>query len=103
MTEHPPLPIGWFDLVHDLRLALQREFPSIDVTEMTSDRGWLHVRYSGGGLNADARVRLDRLVQRYVTQSLSTCMSCGSGYGRDRGNRNVVTCDACEKESCDAS
>lgn len=96
------IPMGWFDLVHDLRLVLQREFPTVTVTDMSSDRGWLQVRCSCGDLNANARVRLDRLVQRYVTQSLSTCMSCGSGYGRDRSARNVVTCDACEKESCDA-
>lgn len=96
------IPIGWFDLVHDLRLVLQREFPAVALTSVTSDRGWLHVRCSDRELDPDNRVRLDRLVQRYVTQSLSTCMSCGSGYGRDRGARNVVTCDACEKESCDA-
>jgi hypothetical protein len=91
MTEHSSLPIGWFDLVHDLRLALHRELPAVAITDMTSDRGRLHVRYSGVDLNAAARVRLDRLVQRYVTQSLSTCMCCGSGYGRDRSARNIVT------------
>jgi hypothetical protein len=100
MTEK--IPLGWFDLAHDLRLSLQREFPNVAVTEMSADRGWLHVRYSGGDLSANARVRLDRLVQRYVTQSLSTCMSCGSGYGRDRGERKQITCDDCEKEACDA-
>lgn len=96
------LPIGWFDLVHDMRFALHREFPAVAVTEMTADRGWLHVRYSGGDLTADARVHVDRLVQRYVTQSLSTCMSCGSGYGRDRGERREITCDICEEETCNA-
>lgn len=100
MSENSPMPIGWFDLVHDVRLALQRDFPGLTVTEMSSDRGWLHVRCADRELDLDARVRLDRLVQRYVTQSLSTCMACGSGYGHDRGARNVVTCDECDKEVC---
>lgn len=96
------LPLGWFDLVTDLRLALMKHFPAIPVTELTSDRGWLHVRFADGDLDPDARLRLDRLVQIYVTRSLTTCMCCGSGYGRDRGERKEITCDVCEEESCDA-
>jgi len=37
MTE--PMPIGWFDLVTDLRLAIMKDFPGIAVTEMTAERG----------------------------------------------------------------
>ncbi|MEY9831065.1 hypothetical protein ABIA25_002880 [Sinorhizobium fredii] len=100
MTEK--LPIGWLDLVTDLRLALMRDFPSIAVTAMTADRGWLHVRYDDSGLDPSASLSLDRLVQGYVTQSLTTCMLCGSHHGRDRGERREITCDSCEKETCHA-
>lgn len=100
MTER--MPIGWFDLVTDLRLNLMRDFPSVAVVEMTAERGWLHVRCDDSSLDPAARLRLNRAVQGYVTQSLTTCMCCGSHHGRDRGERKVITCGACEKESCDA-
>lgn len=102
MTENAPLPIGWLDLVTDLRLELMRDYPSAAVVEMTSDRGWLHVRLADGDLDPAERLRLDRLVQGFVTQSLTTCMCCGSHHGRDRGERKEITCDVCEEESCDA-
>lgn len=95
-------PIGWFDLVTDLRLDLMRDYPTVTVVEMTSDRGWLHVRVNDSGMDPAARLRLDRLIQGYVTSSLSTCMCCGSHHGRDRGARREITCDECEEESCDA-
>lgn len=93
------LPIGWFDLVHDLRFEIADQFPSTVVSEMTSDRGWLHVRYEDAHLTPVLRQGLDRLIQRFVTQSLSTCMSCGSSQGRDRPERREVTCDECETVS----
>ncbi|WP_107675061.1 hypothetical protein [Agrobacterium sp. LAD9] len=96
------LPLGWFDLVTDLRLVLMKHFPNIAVTEMTSDRGWLHVRLADGDLDPAERLRLDRLVQGFVTRSLTTCMSCGSNHGRDRGARKEITCDECEMENADA-
>ena len=96
------LPIGWFDLVHDLRAALRREYPTVTVTAMTADRGWLSVDVDDSQLGPADRYALGRLVQGYVTQSLHTCGGCGSAHGRDRGERRVVTCDECEKETCDA-
>lgn len=102
MLEYAPLPLGWLDLVTDLHVALQHEFPDVAVTEMSSNRGWLHVRCDDSGLDPANRLRLDRLVQGYVTQSLTTCMACGSAHGRDRGDRKEITCDNCEAESCDA-
>lgn len=102
MIEYAPLPLGWMDLVTDLHIALQREFPGVTVTEMSSDRGWLHIRCADNDLDPAARLRLDRIVQGYVTQSLTTCMACGSFHGRDRGERKEITCDDCEVESCDA-
>jgi hypothetical protein len=103
MIEYAPLPVGWLDLITDLHLALMQHFSEVAVTEMTSDRGWLHVRVDDSGLHPAERLRLDRMVQGYVTQSLTTCMSCGSHHGRDRGDRREITCDSCEKELCDAS
>lgn len=97
-----PMPIGWLDLVTDLRLDLMRDFPGVVVTKMTSDRGWLHVRLADGDLDPDARLRLDRVVQIHVTRSLTTCMSCGSFDGRDRGERKEITCDECEMENLSA-
>lgn len=97
------LPLGWFDLVTDLRLALMRDYPTVPVAEMSADRGWLHVRVDDSSLDPTARLRLDRLVQGFVTQSLSVCMACGSFCGRDRGDRRVITCDECEREMCDAN
>ncbi|ASP98409.1 hypothetical protein GOC53_27960 [Sinorhizobium medicae] len=96
------LPGGWSDLVHDLRDALGREYPSVTVTAMTADRGWLHVDVDDSKLGPDARYQLGRRIQGFVTQSLSTCMCCGSNHGRDRGERRVVTCDECNEETCDA-
>lgn len=96
------LPIGWMPLVTDLRLSLMRDYPTIAIAEMTADRGWLHVRYDDSNLDLAARYRLDRFVQGYVTQSLTTCMCCGSHHGRDRRERREITCDSCEKECCDA-
>ncbi len=97
-----PMPIGWLDLVTDLRLAMMRDFPGVAVTEMSSDRGWLHVRLADGDLDPAERLRVDRLVQIHVTRSLTTCMSCGSFHGRDRGQRREITCDDCEVEACGA-
>jgi hypothetical protein len=98
------IPMGWFDLVHDLRMDLHRAHPSAAVTAMTADRGWLHVAVDDSQLGPAEQAACGRLVQGYVTQSLSTCMACGSAYGRDRGERRVVTCDGCEEETwCDAS
>jgi hypothetical protein len=96
------LPLGWFDLVTDLRLALRRDYPTVTVTAMTADRGWLHVDVDDSHLGSAERVRLSRLVQGFVTQSLTTCMSCGSAHGRDRGQKRVVTCDECNEEPADA-
>ena len=102
MIENSPMPLGCFDLVHDLRVALMKHFPHLAVTEMTADRGWLHVRLADGDLDPAERLRLDRLVQGFVTQSLTTCMSCGSYHGRDRGERKEITCDECEMENLNA-
>ncbi len=96
------IPTGWFDLVHDLRLALHSAHPTAAITEMTADRGWLHVDVDDSQLGSADRLRLGHLVQGFVTQSLHTCGCCGSGHGRDRGERRVVTCDACERQTCDA-
>lgn len=96
------LPIGWFSLVHDLRFALMRQYPTAAVRSMSADRGWLHVDVDASQLGPDARYQLGRLVQGYVTQSLHTCGCCGSGHARDRGDGRVVTCDSCEEETCDA-
>ncbi|MEZ0003248.1 hypothetical protein [Sinorhizobium fredii] len=100
MTEK--LPIGWFDLVTDLRLMLMKEYPTVAITEMSAERGWLHVRVEDSGLDPVSRHRLNGLVQGFVTQSLTTCMCCGSHHGRDRGERREITCDTCEEEMCDA-
>jgi hypothetical protein len=103
MTEER-LPLGWFDIAHDLRLAIKRQHPTAIVRSMSYDRGWLSVEVDDSELGPQEQAALGRLVQGYVTQSLSTCMSCGSAYGRDRGDRRVVTCDDCETETwCDAS
>ena len=96
------MPIGWLDLVTDLRLDLQRGYPAVTVVEMTSDRGWLHVRVDDSGMDPAARLRMDRLIQGYVTRSLSTCMCCGSHHGFDRGARREIVCDECDEVSCDA-
>jgi hypothetical protein len=90
------IPLGWFDVVHNLRLAILREYPTAIVRSMSYDRGWLSIEVDDSDLDVTEQAALGRLVQGFVTQSLSTCMCCGSGYGRDRGARNVVTCDSCE-------
>ncbi len=96
------LPIGWLSLVHDLRFALMRQYPTAAVRSMSADRGWLTVDIYETMLGPVERLQLGRLVQGFVTQSLSTCMACGSAHGRDRGERRVVTCDGCEEETADA-
>ncbi len=97
------LPFGWFSLVHDLRFALMRHHPAAVVRSMSADRGWLTVDVDDSSLGPAEQAACGRLVQGYVTQSLSTCMACGSVHGRDRGERRVVTCDGCEEETwCDA-
>lgn len=96
------LPIGWITLVHELRLAIKRAYPTVIVRSMSWDRGWLSVELDDSDLSPAAQAALGRLVQGYVTQSLSTCGCCGSGHGKDRGNGRIVTCDECEKETCDA-
>ncbi|UFS81521.1 MULTISPECIES: hypothetical protein [Rhizobium] len=96
------IPVGWLDLVTELRVMLELAYPTVTVSEMSADRGWLHVRVDDSALAPTGRQILDRRIQGYVTKSLSTCMCCGSGSGRDRADRRVVTCDECEKESCDA-
>lgn len=97
-TMNNSMPIGWFSLEMDLRLAIMRDFSNVTVTEMTADRGWLRVRVDDSGLMPADRSRLHRLVQGYVTQSLTTCMIYGSFDGRDRGDRREITCDVCEEE-----
>lgn len=99
---HDRLPIGWLDLVTDLRLALMREYPTVSIISMTSDRGWLHVDVDDSSIDPGSRLQLGRRIQGYVTQSLHTCGCCGSAYPRDRGHGRVVTCDECETECCNA-
>lgn len=96
------IPRGWLVLVSALHSVVEKTFPGVSVTELSADRGWLHVRLDDGALDPAARLKLDRIVQGYVTSSLSTCMCCGSGSGRDRGDARRVTCDPCEKEPCHA-
>lgn len=96
------LPIGWITLVHDLRLAILRCYPTVIVRSMSYDRGWLSVEVDDSDLGPAEQAALGRLVQGFVTQSLSTCAGCGSGHGRDRGNGCVVTCDSCNEETRDA-
>lgn len=93
------LPIGWITLVHDLRLAIKRAYPTAIVRSMSWDRGWLSVEMDDSDLGPAEQAALGRLVQGFVTQSLSTCMSCGSAHGRDQGERRLVTCDECEEPS----
>lgn len=96
------LPIGWSSLVTDLRLALLRHHPMATVNSMSCDRGWLTVDVDDTHIGPAERYALRRLIQGFVTQSLSTCGCCGSGHARDRGQGRVVTCDTCEKETCNA-
>jgi hypothetical protein len=70
MVEYAPLPVGWIDLITDMHLALAMDFPGVSVTEMTSDRGWLYVRVDDSSLVPSDQVRLNRLLQGFVTQSL---------------------------------
>jgi hypothetical protein len=93
------IPRGWNALVRDLTETVLRDYPDVTDMTMTADRGWLHVRCDESRLDPATRLRLVRVVQGYVTQSLSTCMCCGSGHGRDRAGRRVVTCDSCETET----
>lgn len=98
MSENAPMPFGWFDLVHDLRLAILRAYPTVIVRSMSWQRGWLSVEIDDSDLSPAAQAALGRLVQGFVTQSLSTCAGCGSGHGKDRGNGQLVTCDECEEK-----
>nr|CAD6612675.1 hypothetical protein RKHAN_02509 [Rhizobium sp. Khangiran2] len=93
------IPKGWHALVRDLTETVFRDYPGVTDMTMTADRGWLHVRYDESRLDPATRLRLGRMVQGFVTQSLSTCMCCGSGHGRDRADRRVVACDSCDKEA----
>ncbi|MDH6232160.1 hypothetical protein M2281_002758 [Mesorhizobium soli] len=92
------IPSGWLTLVSTLRTAVERDFPGVAVIELTGDRGWLHVRCDDDRLSPPQMQRLNRMLQGFITQSLSTCMSCGSHHGRERGGRRRVTCDGCENE-----
>ncbi len=103
MSDPNPIPPGWQPLVDDLILAILRDYEDVIVIDIDASRGWLTVTCDDRLLDPGQRYRLSRMVQGYVTQSLSTCMCCGSGHGRDRGERNVVTCDDCDQETwCDA-
>ena len=99
MSDRPP--IGWIGLVHDLRLAIKLDYPTVIVRSMSWERGWLSVEMDDSDLCPAEQAALGRLVQGCVTQSLSTCMACGSAHGRDRGERRLVTCDSCDTEACD--
>lgn len=92
------IPSGWQRLVADLRLSVERDFPGVSVSELTSDRGWLYVRCDDDILSPPQALRLNRTLQGFITQSLSTCMSCGSHNGQERAGRRRVTCDQCENE-----
>lgn len=94
-------PCGWSSIARDLTTVVLRDFP-VEFLEMHAERGWLHVDYDDRGLTPAERYRLERVLQGYVTQSLTICMFCGSYHGRDRAERREVTCDECEKERCNA-
>lgn len=96
------IPFGWFEVVHDLRHALSRDYPSVTVLAMTADRGWLHVVVDDSTLDPAQRYQLGRVVQGFVTQSLHTCGGCGSAHAQDRGDGRVVTCDECNEETANA-
>lgn len=96
------IPSGWQRLVADLRATVERDFPGVDVTELTADRGWLYVRCHDDRLSPQRRQRLNWLLQGFVTLSLSTCMCCGSHRGQERREHKKITCDECENEVCHA-
>lgn len=101
MTKSNPIPRGWAALVRELTTTVLRDF-DVEFLELHADRGWLHVDVDDTRLGSADRLRLGHLVQGFVTQSLHTCICCGSGHGRDRGDRRVVICDSCERDTCDA-
>ena len=95
-------PRGWIAIADALRRAIKREHPTAIVRSMSYDRGWLSVELDDSALGPAERYALGRLIQGFVTQSLSTCGRCGSHHGRDRGERRMVTCDECDRKTCDA-
>lgn len=97
---------GWVPLVDRLLTDLAREYPDARIVALTGC-GWLHIDYLlplGAEHDWTRHAALDRFLQRYITESLSTCEGCGSGKGKGRQNRCSLTCDECEerKEACNA-
>lgn len=97
------LPAGWVPLVDRLMTNIVREYPDVRILGFVAAT-WLQVDYalpSGGDHDWVRHLSFDKWLQSYVTESLSTCECCGSGFGRERASLHIV-CDECEKETCDA-
>lgn len=93
---------GWVPLIDRLLTDLAREYPDVRILGFVAAT-WMKVDYalpSGGDHDWMRHINFDRWLQRYVTESLSTCECCGSGFGRERRNLRIA-CDACAEETCD--
>jgi len=94
---------GWVPLVDRMMTGLARDYPDVRILGIVSAT-WLQVDYSlpsGGNHDWVRHLSFDKWLQGFVTESLSTCECCASGFGRERSNHRVV-CDECEEASCDA-
>ncbi len=93
---------GWVPLIDRLMTDIAREYPDVRILSIVSAT-WLQVDYAlptNGDHDWTRHVNFDRWLQRYITESLSTCEYCGSGHARERQSLRIV-CDACE-ETCNA-
>ncbi|CUX03404.1 hypothetical protein [Agrobacterium genomosp. 2] len=94
---------GWVPLVDRFMTDLARDYPDVRILGIVAAT-WLQVDYalpSGGDHDWMRHLGFDRWLQRYVTESLSTCECCGSGFGRERRSLRII-CDNCEEETSDA-
>lgn len=94
---------GWVPLIDRLMTDLAREYPDVRILGLVAG-GWLQVDFalpSGGNHDWVRHINFDKWLQRYITESLSTCECCGSGFGNMRGD-HLILCDSCEKEPTDA-
>ncbi|WP_428427288.1 hypothetical protein [Pararhizobium sp.] len=81
---HPMVRAGWYPLVEAMLNQVARDHPTVIFSRIQAGGGWLHVDIDNGSRPFDPirDHRLSRLIQNFVTLSLSTCEECGSHHGR---------------------
>ncbi|PZU78981.1 MAG: hypothetical protein DI546_01290 [Rhizobium sp.] len=89
------LPVGWRPMAEELLRKAEREFPGIDITDISAKRGWLSVDFDRNTVRVPDYWRATKLCEAVGSTSWHVCVECGSHYGAQRPGHVMPICDDC--------